>query len=144
MRTLILAAPLLLAAAPTIAQPAPPRMQIPPQLLDPNATDRLVNMTQALSNALLNVPVGDVEAAAEGRQPNWADRHRTIRDVARQSNPNFDRDLQRGVAEAGPQLRSAQRAVATTLPQVLGDLSRAANDIDRAMQNMPRPHYPRQ
>jgi len=138
MRTLILAAPLLLAAAPTIAQPAPPRM------LDPNATDRLVNMTQALSNALLNVPVGDVEAAAEGRQPNWADRHRTIRDVARQSNPNFDRDLQRGVAEAGPQLRSAQRAVATTLPQVLGDLSRAANDIDRAMQNMPRPHYPRQ
>lgn len=117
-------------------------MQIAPQLLDPHLADRLTNMTQALSNALLNLPAGEIEAAAEGRSPNWADRHRTIRDMARSEDPNFDRDFQRSVAEAGPQLRAAHRAVVTALPQVIGDLSRAADDINRALQNMPRPVYP--
>ena len=146
MRRVVLAIPLLLSAAPALAQPAPPPppMAIPPQLLDPRMTDQLVNMAQGLSNALLNLPVGEVQAAAEGRPPTWADRHRTIRDMARQENPNFDRDYQRQIAQAGPQLRAAHRAVVTALPQVVSDLSRAAEDIDRAMQNMPRPDYPRQ
>jgi len=142
MRTLLLVVPLLLTAAPALAQPAPPPMQVPPELLDPHMTDRLVNMGQVLSNALLNLPVGDIQAAAEGRPSTWADRHRTIRDMARSENPNFDRDYQRSLAEAGPQLRAAHRALVTALPQVLGDLSRAAEDMNRAMQNMPRPYYP--
>lgn len=143
MRRVVLAVPLLFAAAPALAQPAPPPMQVPPQLLDPHVTDQLVSMAQGLSNALLNLPVGEVQAAAEGRPPTWADRHRTVRDVARESDPNFDRDYQRQIAEAGPQLRAAHRAVVTALPRVVSDLSRAADDIDRAMQNMPRP-YPGQ
>ena len=142
MRTPLLVVPLLLTAAPALAQPAPPPVQIPPQLMDPHFTDRLVDMTQGLSNALLNLPVGDIEAAAEGRPPTWADRHRTVRDVAREDDPNFDRNFQRQIAEAGPQLRAAHRAVVTALPQVVGDLSHAADDIDRALQNMPRPYYP--
>jgi len=141
MRRVAAAIPLLLAAAPALAQPAPPPpVQVPPQLLDPRMTDQLVNMAQGLSNALLNLPVGEVQAAAEGRPPTWADRHRTIRDVARQENPNLDRDYQRQIAEAGPQLRAAHRAIVTALPQIVSDLSRAADDIDRAMQNMPRPY----
>lgn len=145
MRTLLVAVPLLLAGAPALAQPVPPPppMAIRPELLDPHLTDRVVDMTQGLSNALLNLPVGDIEAAAEGRPATWADRHRTIRDVARESDPNFDRNFQREIAQTGPQLRAAHRAVVTALPQVVSDLSRAADDIDRAMQNMPRP-YPGQ
>ena len=142
MRTWLIAVPLLLTSAPALAQPAPAPLQIPPQLMDPHFTDQLVEMGQSLSNALLNLPVGQIQAAAEGRPSTWADRHRTIRDLARQDNPNFDREFQRGVAEAGPRLRAAHRAVATALPQVIGDLSRAADDIDRAVQNMPRPVYP--
>lgn len=99
-------------------------------------------MSQALSDALLNLPAGEIEAAAEGRQPTWADRHRTLRDIARRDDPNFDRRLQRGVAEAGPQLQAAQRAIVTTLPKVAGALSQAAGEIHRALQNMPRPDYP--
>lgn len=142
MRTSIAAIPLLLIAAPALAQPAPASMQIPPQLLDPHLTDRLANITQALSNALLNLPAGEIEAAAEGRPATSADRHRTIRDLARSEDPNFDRDFQRSVAGAGPQLRAAHRALVTALPQVIGDLSRAADDMNRALQNMPRPVYP--
>lgn len=142
MRSFAIAVPLLLIAAPAVAQPAPPPMQIPPELFDPHFTDRLVNMTQALSRAFLDLPAGEVEAAAEGRPATWADRHRTIGDMARSENPNFDRDFQRQIAEARPQLHAAQRAVVTTLPRVMSDLSRAAEDIDRAMQNLPRPDYP--
>jgi hypothetical protein len=142
MRTLILAVPLLLAGAPALAQPAPPPLQVPPQLMDPQMTDRLVTMGQVLSDALLNLPVGDIQAAAEGRPSTWADRHRTIRDLAREDDPSFDRNYQRGMAEAGPKLRAAHRAVVSALPQVMGDLSRAVDDVNRAMQNMPRPEYP--
>lgn len=142
MRTWLIAVPLLLTSAPALAQPAPPPLQIPPQLMDPHFTDQLVEMGQSLSNVLLNLPVGQIQAAAEGRPATWADRHRTIRDLAREDDPNFDRHFQRSVAEAGPRLHAAHRALVTALPQVVGDLSRAAGDIDRAMQNMPRPVYP--
>jgi hypothetical protein len=51
-----------LAATPAAAQPAP---AIPPELSDPAVADKLGNVMQSLSNAFLNLPVGEVQAALE-------------------------------------------------------------------------------
>ncbi|WP_196233195.1 hypothetical protein, partial [Sphingomonas segetis] len=67
MRAHLLLLPLLACAAPAIAQSAPRPPQIPPQLLDPATADRLTDGMQALSKALLDIRVGELRAALEGR-----------------------------------------------------------------------------
>ena len=54
--------------------PPPPVVQLPPQLTDPATGDKLANVMQAMSRAFLNLPVGEVQAAVEGRPPTPADK----------------------------------------------------------------------
>ena len=142
MRLCHLAAlPLALAAAPVAAAPAPGPEQIrtPPELSDGEFVGRITGMTEALSKALLDVPVGEIEAAAEGRAPTDADRNRTIGDVGRISG----QDLERQIARARPQLEAAMQALAKALPAMTKALSRAAEEVERATANLPQPGYPR-
>ena len=69
MRTHLALIPLLVLAAPAAAQPRPP-VQLPPQLTDPATAQQLTSVMRALSNAFLNMKVGGVEAAIEGREAN--------------------------------------------------------------------------
>ena len=138
MRNCLLAiVPLALAAAPAAAAPAP--IEVPPELSDPEFIDRITGMTEALSKALLDVPIGEIEAAAEGRAVTQADRNRTIGDVGRIS----EGELQRKIAEARPQLDAAMQALARTLPAISRALSQAAEQVERATANLPQPGYPR-
>ena len=59
-----------------MAAPPAPRRQIPPELSDPAMADKLGRMLGALTRALMDMPVGEVEAAIEGRAPTAADRAR--------------------------------------------------------------------
>ena len=152
MRTKLLIVPLLLGAAPALAQapaapapapaPAPP-MQIPPQLTDPAMADRLARAMQALSKSFLNLPVGEVQAAIEGRAPTAAERRLTVRDVGRRDNRNFDRDFQRQMANAKPMLEQSMKALAGALPAMMQGLSQAGQALERATANMPDPTYPK-
>jgi hypothetical protein len=139
MRIHLLAIPFALIAAPAAAQPDPNVIQIPPELTGPGVIDRIEQMTGALSEALLDLPVGQVEAAAEGRPVTEADRSRRVRDVAGVSGEQ----LQREIAEARPRMEAATRAFARQLPAITRALSEAADEMDRAVANMPRPDYPR-
>lgn len=141
MRQYLFAIPLLIAAVPAAAQPAPQReeIRIPPELTDPKLVDRLMEMNKALAKALLDVPVGEIEAAAQGRAPTEADRRRAVRDVARLS----ERDIERTIAEARPQVQAAMQAFARSLPAMTRALSEAANAVERAAANVPQPGYPR-
>ena len=82
MRITLVLLPLALTGAPAFAQaaapaaPAQPVVQIPPVLADPATADRLADTMQSLSSALLNLPVGEVQAAIEGRKATAADRRR--------------------------------------------------------------------
>jgi hypothetical protein len=147
MRATLVLVPLALSAAPAVAQapaPAEPQaIQIPPQLTDPAVADRLANVMQALSKAFLDLPVGQVEAAVEGRAPTAADKKLTVRDLGRRDNPNFDRDLQRQIAESKPMIEQSMKAMATALPAMMKGLQDAGEAVDRAVQNMPRPDYPK-
>jgi hypothetical protein len=138
-----LSAALLIAlpAVPAAAAQAPqnPQIEIPSELTDPEFIDRIAGMTEVLSKALLNLPAGEIEAVAEGRPVTDSDRRRTVRDVGQLS----ERDIERKIAEAGPQLRAAMQALATSLPAMTRTLSEMADQVERATANIPQPGYPR-
>jgi hypothetical protein len=141
MRTAFALFPLLMAAAP-VAAAAPqqqPQPQVPPQLSDPAMVDRLAGTMQAMSRAFLDLPVGEIEAAVEGRPPTPADRNRTLRS----ENPNLDREVQAQIAQARPMIRQSMKAISDALPAVMKSLHDARESIERAAANMPDPNYPK-
>jgi hypothetical protein len=81
MRNGLILLPLLLAATPALGQAPPAPAPVAPDasqqmqrvLGDPATADRLTGMMQALSKAFLNLPVGEILAAAEGRKPTAAE-----------------------------------------------------------------------
>jgi hypothetical protein len=147
MRAFQFILPLALAASPVLAQtkPAPPpeTIVVPRELTDPAMADRLAGMVQALSKAFLNLPVGEIEAAAEGRPATQADRGRTIRDMGRRDDPNFDRNFDRQLAESRVTLRASMKAMATALPAMIKGLTDAGRALEKAAANLPSPNYPK-
>jgi hypothetical protein len=140
MRKTLIILPLLFAATPAVAQPAP---QLPPELTDPATAQKLAGAMQALSSALLNVRVGEVQAALEGRQATPRERRLTVGDLARRKDPDFDRHLQQQVANVGPQLQQGMRALNEALPAMMQGLQQAQQSLERAVANLPDPTYPK-
>ena len=149
MRTSLLFLPLLLCTTPAFAQAAPlpampgaaPEMQR--VLNDPAMADKLANVMQAMSKAFLDLPVGEVQAAVEGRRPTAAERRMTVRDMGRRDDPNFDRDFQRQIANAKPMMRQSMKALSEALPAVMQGMEQAGKALERAAANMPDPTYPK-
>ena len=143
MRNALALIPLAILATPAIAQPAPPlpprTLQVPPQLTDPRTLDKVTNAMQALSQALMDMPVGNIEAALEGRPATPADRNRRIRDI----EPRLDRDVHAQIAQARPMLRQSAKALADSLPQVMQGIQQVQQSFERAAANMPDPNYPK-
>jgi hypothetical protein len=136
----------LLVASPAIAQtPAPPSATIvvPRELTDPATADRLAKTMDGLTKALLNLRVGEVQAAVEGRNPTPAERNLTVRDLARRDDPNFDRDVRRQIAETGPRIAQGMKALSDALPAITKALDDVSRAVDRAAANMPDPTYPK-
>jgi len=134
MRIALLLLPVALCAAPAVAQGAPP-----PKLADPATVDRLADAMQSLSGALLDIRIGDIQAAIEGRPATPADRDRTVRSETGLS----ERDLNARIEATKPQVEQGIRALNRALPEITGDLQRAQKSIQRAISNMPDPNYPR-
>lgn len=131
--------PFLAVAAPALAQAAPPP---PPPPIDPATADRVADAVQSLTSALLDVRVGEAQAALEGRRATPAERRMTVRDLARRKDPNFDRKLQQRIAAARPAVHQSIEALNEALPRVMADLKQAQRAIERASANMPDPTYP--
>jgi hypothetical protein len=150
MRIALVLVPLSLCAAPALAQPSTPvapvdqpALQLPREIADPATADRLADAMQSMSQAILDLKVGRLRAALEGRESNRADRNLTVRDLARRDNPDFERQLQRRISEARPRMEQGIKALNEALPEVTEDLQRAQRSIERAVANMPDPNYPR-
>ena len=140
MRKILIVLPLLLCASPAFAQEAPP--QLPPELTDPATAQRLAGAMQAVSHALLNVKVGEVRAALDGRQASPQERNMTVGDLARRRDPDFDRHFQQQVASVGPKVQQSMRALNQALPEMMRGLAQAQQALERAVSNMPDPTYP--
>jgi hypothetical protein len=115
--------------------------QIPPELSDPAIADKLTRMLGPLTKALLDMPIGEMEAAIEGREPTPADRNRRVRDEI--GGPDAERELQSNIAAVGPQMRAMQKALVASLPAIMGALAGVEKELERATANLPDPTYPR-
>ena len=139
MRKIALLLPLLMCASPAVAQPVP---QLPPELTDPATAQRITGAMQALSSALLNMKVGEVSAALQGRTATRAERNMTVRDMARRRDPDFDRRLHQQIASAGPAVQRSMQSINRALPEVMRDVNDVQRSLDRALANLPDPTYP--
>jgi|SRR6476661_1698454 len=138
-KSLIVLPLLLLSASPAFAQAAP---QLPRQLTDPATMQRLAGSMQALSNVLLDMRIGEVQAAMEGRPATPQERNLTVRDVARRDDPDFDRHFQQKMAQVGPTMQRSVNAMNQALPAIMKSLHDAQKSIERAVSNLPDPNYP--
>ena len=150
MRTRLFTIPLLLCATPALAQApaatapaAPDTAQVQRVLNDPAMADRLFRAMQAMSKSFMNLPVGEVQAAVEGRAPTAAERRMTVRDIGRRDNRNFDRDIQQQMANARPMIEQSMKALAGALPAMMQGLQQAGGALERATANLPDPTYPK-
>ena len=146
MRKSLILLPLLFAATPALAErPAtsPATIKVPRELTDPATANRLAKTMQGLTDALLGLKVGEIQAAAEGREATPAERRLTVRDVERRKDPNFERNLRRQVADAGPRIEQGMKALSDAMPAIMKALDDASRAIDRAAANMPDPTYPK-
>jgi hypothetical protein len=121
--------------------PAPPVMALPPVLSDPAMADQLGRVAGVLTRSVMDLPVGEVEAALEGRVPTRADRRRTVRDSI--PDPYLDQRIAEQAAASGRTMQAETKALAASLPAILQAVEGARGEIERAMSNLPDPTYPR-
>ena len=140
MRALWLALPLLAAPLPVAAQQAQ-SPQIPRELSDPAMADKLGRMMGTLTRALMDLPVGELEAAIEGREPTAADRTRKVRDQI--GGPDAERQVEATVAASGRQVQAMSKALVASLPTIMQSLEGLERELERATANLPDPTYPK-
>lgn len=140
MRAFWMVLPLMLASAPAIAAPkeAP---QLPPELSDPAMADKLGKMMGALTRALMDLPVGELEAAVQGREPTAADRSRRVRDHV--GGPDAEREVEAKVAASGRQMQVMTKALVASIPSILASMEGIERELERATANLPDPTYPK-
>jgi hypothetical protein len=148
MRIGLMILPLVLCSTGALAQApgpaaAPRPIEIPAELTDPAMVQKLGNVMQALSKAVLQLPVGEMKAAMEGRQASAAEKRMTVADLGRRKDPNFERNLERQVAQARPQIEQSLKALTAALPAMMQGLEQASKAVERAAANMPDPTYPK-
>ena len=142
MRVSLLLLPLVLAATPAAAQSAPAAddIQVPKELTDPAMIDRLTEVMKALSTAFLEMPIGQVEAAVEGRAVTEADKRRTVR-----SESGMTEDaVRQHIAASKPAMQAGMKALAAALPAMMKGMAEAGKELEKAGANLPQPGYPKQ
>ena len=141
MKAYFLFVPALLAAVPAAAQPAgdPDIAEVTQILNDPRMVDQMTAVTRALSKAVLNMPVGEIQAAVEGRPATPADKARTVRTETGMSEQELDTQI----AAAQPAIRSGMKAMSNAIPAMMKAMTGVAEEMERAIANMPDPTYPK-
>jgi hypothetical protein len=139
MRALLLALPLALIPVPATAAPAD--RQIPPELSDPAMADKLGQMMGSLTKALMDMPVGELEASVQGREPTAADKNKRVRDAI--GGPDAERQVEAEVAASGRQMQAMTKALVASLPTIMASLEGVQRELERATANLPDPTYPK-
>ena len=146
MRPLIAFAGFALIASPAVAAPGDEEYKIPSQLTDPAMAETLGKMLASMTKVMMDMPVGGLQAAMQGREATEAEKRRTVRDMTGR-DPNFERNVEAQVAQAVPRMQSGLKAMAGSLPGMMKALEKAAEDmeasIDRGAANLPQPGYPK-
>ena len=128
------------AASPAAA--APETSKIEQALRDPATADRIDRSMKALTDALLDLKVGELQAAVEGREATPADRALTVRELERRGGGDPE-SLRRQIREAGPAIAKGMNALASALPAMTGAMEDLEKALDKIAANVPDPTYPK-
>jgi hypothetical protein len=147
MRSLFAFTALALVAAPAAAEPASDNdFEIPAEVTDPAMAETLGKMLGALTKVMMDMPVGEMQAAVEGREPTAADKARTVRDIAGR-DPDFERKMQQQIATAMPRMQATMKVMAKSLPVMAKRMEKVVEQmegtLDRTTANIPQPGYPK-
>lgn len=144
-------APLLVAAQPAFAaesgsrdgQSAAVLGEVGRVLDDPRTEQKLAGMIDAMTDAFLNLPVGEIEAAANGRTATAGEKRLTVRDFGRRDDPQFENKLRGRIGQSLPALRQGMKSLSAALPALVRSVEDASSAIERATANLPDPTYPK-
>ena len=94
----------------------------------------------------MDMPIGEMQAAVEGREPTAADKARKVRDLAGR-DPDFERKVEQQVAQSVPRMQATMKAMAKSMPAMMKSMEKIAEEmehsIDRGTANLPQPGYPK-
>jgi hypothetical protein len=141
MRRLLLAMSLILAPVPALAAQQQAAPQVPPELSDPAMAEKLGRMAGVLTKSLMDLPVGEMEAAIEGRPVTPADKTKRVRDSI--GGPDAERQVEAQVAQSGRQVQAMTKALVASLPSILAAMDGVEKELERAVANIPDPTYPK-
>jgi hypothetical protein len=131
----------MLAPVPALAAPKEVP-QLPREFTDPAMADKMGKLAGALTRALMDLPVGELEAAVQGREPTAADRSKRVRDEI--GGQQAERQVEAQVAQSGRQMQAMSKALVASLPSLMAALDDVEKNLERAAANIPDPTYPRQ
>lgn len=124
-------------AAPRPADPSAAEVaEMQRQIADPATGAALSRVTGALTRALMDLPVGEMEAAIEGRAATAADKKRTVRDSI--GGPEEAARVEREVAASGAQVQVMQKALVAALPGMIAAAGEMEKAMDEARASLPR------
>jgi hypothetical protein len=103
--------------------------------------DKMGRVAGVLTKSLMDLPVGEVEAAIEGRPATPADREKRVRDEV--NDPYLDQRVAAEAAQSGRTMQAATKALVASLPAIMGALGQVQDELERAVANIPDPTYPR-
>ena len=124
------------------ARAAPDTSELEQALRDPATAERIDRSMKAMTDALLDLKVGELQAAVEGREATAADRALTVRELERRGGGDPEA-IRRQIRQAGPVIAKGMNALASTLPAMTGAMEEFEKALDKMVANMPDPTYPK-
>ena len=135
----VIAAIAATAGTPALAQSAPSQPQLPQEIAEGRMLDRIGDVAGVLAKALLDLPVGEVEAAIENRPVTREDRRRTVASEMGADARDIGREVERGKVA----MKQGGEAMVRALPVITRELGRVGEVLERTINNMPSPAYPK-
>jgi hypothetical protein len=143
MRKLIIAASALAFALPAAAQPSVEvhDEEIARALPKRGEIEAIGATIGAVTEAILNTPVGPLREAVEGRPLPGRERHETLGDLASRDDPYARERIRDDVATAAAGLGVAVEQFAVVAPVLRRSLEDAVRRMDEAMERRHGPPY---
>lgn len=86
---------------------------------DPDLPEKAGRVTEALVTILDTLPIGQIEAAVEGREPTADDMSRTLGDVADLDGEALGEEVAIAIADNRHRIETGRNAVIATLPHLI-------------------------
>ncbi len=115
-------------------------------LNDPRTQDAMAGVMVAMADGLLDLRIDKLRAAMARLDPESArddgyDNPRTLRDVVRRDDPNFEQNLYRDSRRATAQMGAMASGMADMLPELRTMGERMSKQLEKAMKRFPIERY---